>query len=291
MIINSLEEQRHVERRKRKNKLFHGIFFMSTAFGVIALAILLIQILVQGVAWLDWDFLTSFSSRRPQAAGIKVAIVGTVWMMLIVAPLTMLIGVSTAIYLEEYARDNWFKKLVQMNIANLAGVPSIVYGLLGLTVFVRVFGFGNSILAGALTMTLLVLPIIIVASQEAIKSIPMSMRHASFALGANRWQTILKVILPSAMPGILTGSILSMSRAIGETAPLIVIGAVAYIAFMPDSVMSSFTVLPIQIYTWTGLPQAEFKNVAAAGIIVLLGLLLTMNAVAIILRNKYQKKR
>jgi phosphate transport system permease protein len=291
MIINSLEEQRHVERRKRKNKLFHGIFFMSTAFGVIALAILLIQILVQGIAWLDWDFLTSFSSRRPQAAGIKVAIVGTVWMMLIVAPLTMLIGVSTAIYLEEYARDNWFKKLVQMNIANLAGVPSIVYGLLGLTVFVRVFGFGNSILAGALTMTLLVLHIIIVASQEAIKSIPMSMRHASFALGANRWQTILKVILPSAMPGILTGSILSMSRAIGETAPLIVIGAVAYIAFMPDSVMSSFTVLPIQIYTWTGLPQAEFKNVAAAGIIVLLGLLLTMNAVAIILRNKYQKKR
>jgi phosphate transport system permease protein len=163
MISNSLEEQRHVERRKRKNKLFHSIFFMSTAFGVIALAILLIQILVQGVAWLDWEFLTSFSSRRPQAAGIKVAIVGTVWMMLIVAPLTMIIGVSTAIYLEEYAKDNWFKKLVQMNIANLAGVPSIVYGLLGLTVFVRVFGFGNSILAGALTMTLLVLPIIIVA--------------------------------------------------------------------------------------------------------------------------------
>jgi phosphate transport system permease protein len=290
MITNSLQEQRHVERRKRKNKLFHAIFFLSTVFGVIALALLLIQVLLQGVAWLDWDFLTSFSSRRPDAAGIKVAIVGTVWMMLIVAPLAMLIGVSTAIYLEEYAKDNWFKKLIQMNIANLAGVPSIVYGLLGLTVFVRIFGFGNSILSGALTMTLLVLPIIIVASQEAIKSIPMSMRHASFALGANRWQTIVRVLLPSAMPGILTGSILSMSRAIGETAPLIVIGAVAYIAFMPDSVLSSFTVLPIQIYTWTGLPQAEFKNVAAAGIIVLLGLLLTMNAFAIILRNKYQKK-
>lgn len=211
-------------------------------------------------------------------------------MMSIVAPLAMLIGVCTAIYLEEYAKDNWFKKLIQMNIANLAGVPSIVYGLLGLTVFVRVFGFGHSILSGALTMTLLVLPIIIVSSQEAIKSIPMSMRHASFALGANRWQTILRVLLPSAMPGILTGSILSMSRAIGETAPLIVIGAVAYIAFLPESVLSSFTVLPIQIYTWTGLPQEEFKNVAAAGIIVLLGLLLTMNAFAIILRNKYQKK-
>jgi phosphate transport system permease protein len=290
MISNSLQEQRHVERRKRKNKLFHLIFFMSTVFGVIALALLLIQILLQGVAWLDWDFFTNFSSRRPEASGIKVAIIGTVWMMLIVAPLAMLIGVSTAIYLEEYAKDNWFKKLIQMNIANLAGVPSIVYGLLGLTVFVRVFGFGHSILSGALTMTLLVLPIIIVSSQEAIKSIPMSMRHASFALGANRWQTILRVLLPSAMPGILTGSILSMSRAIGETAPLIVIGAVAYIAFVPDSVLSSFTVLPIQIYTWTGLPQEEFKNVAAAGIIVLLGLLLTMNAFAIILRNKYQKK-
>lgn len=290
MISNSLQEQRHVQRRKRKNKLFHLIFFMSTVFGVIALALLLIQILLQGVAWLDWDFFTNFSSRKPEASGIKVAIVGTIWMMSIVAPLAMLIGVCTAIYLEEYAKDNWFKKLIQMNIANLAGVPSIVYGLLGLTVFVRVFGFGHSILSGALTMTLLVLPIIIVSSQEAIKSIPMSMRHASFALGANRWQTILRVLLPSAMPGILTGSILSMSRAIGETAPLIVIGAVAYIAFLPESVLSSFTVLPIQIYTWTGLPQEEFKNVAAAGIIVLLGLLLTMNAFAIILRNKYQKK-
>lgn len=290
MISNSLQEQRHVQRRKRKNKLFHLIFFMSTVFGIIALALLLIQILSQGVAWLDWDFFTNFSSRKPEASGIKVAIVGTIWMMSIVAPLAMLIGVCTAIYLEEYAKDNWFKKLIQMNIANLAGVPSIVYGLLGLTVFVRVFGFGHSILSGALTMTLLVLPIIIVSSQEAIKSIPMSMRHASFALGANRWQTILRVLLPSAMPGILTGSILSMSRAIGETAPLIVIGAVAYIAFLPESVMSSFTVLPIQIYTWTGLPQEEFKNVAAAGIIVLLGLLLTMNAFAIILRNKYQKK-
>lgn len=290
MISNSLQEQRHVQRRKRNNKLFHLIFFLSTVFGVIALALLLIQILVQGYAWLDWEFFTNFSSRRPEASGIKVALVGTVWMMLIVAPLTMLIGVCTAIYLEEYAKDNWFKKLIQMNIINLAGVPSIVYGLLGLTVFVRVFGFGHSILSGALTMTILVLPIIIVASQEAIKSIPMSMRHASFALGANRWQTIIKVLLPSAMPGILTGSILSMSRAIGETAPLIVIGAVAYIAFMPESVLSSFTVLPIQIYTWTGLPQEEFKNVAAAGIIVLLALLLTMNAFAIFLRNKYQKK-
>jgi len=290
MISNSLQEQQHVERRKRKNKIFHVIFFMSTAFGVIALALLLIQILVQGVAWLNWDFFTNFASRKPEASGIKVAIAGTVWMMAIVAPLTMIIGVCTAIYLEEYAKDNWFKKLIQMNIANLAGVPSIVYGLLGLTVFVRVFGFGNSILSGALTMTLLVLPIIIVASQEAIRSIPMAMRHASYALGANRWQTIVRVLLPSAMPGILTGSILSMSRAIGETAPLIVIGAVAYIAFMPDSVMSSFTVLSIQIYTWTGLPQEDFKNVAAAGIIVLLGLLLTMNAFAIILRNKYQKK-
>ncbi|MEX2104132.1 MAG: phosphate ABC transporter permease PstA, partial [Bacilli bacterium] len=198
--------------------------------------------------------------------------------------------VSTAIYLEEYAKDTWFSRLIQVNIANLAGVPSIVFGLLGLTVFVRLFGLGNSILAGALTMTLLVLPIIIVASQEAIRGVPMSLRHASFALGANRWQTILRVVLPSSFPGILTGSILSMSRAIGETAPLIVVGAVAYIAFLPENLLSSFTVMPLQIYTWAGLPQKDFQNVAGAGILVLLIMLMSMNAIAIYLRNKYQIK-
>jgi phosphate transport system permease protein len=204
--------------------------------------------------------------------------------------LTFLIGVGTAIYLEEYAKDSKMSRIIQTNIANLAGVPSIVYGILGLTIFVRMFAFGQSILSGALTMTLLVLPIIIVASQEAIKAVPGSLRNASFALGANRWQTIMRVVLPSSMPGILTGSILSLSRAIGETAPLIVVGAAAFIIRPPTSLMDQFTVLPIQIYTWSSQPKAEFQNISAAAIIVLLIILLGMNALAIILRNKFQKR-
>lgn len=288
--MNAFPEDRNLAKRKRLNSVFHALFWMSTVFGVIALALLLIQVLRQGIGWVDWDFLTNFSSRIPENAGFKAAIFGTLWLMAITAPLTFIIGVATAIYLEEYARDTKISRIIQTNISNLAGVPSIVFGLLGLTIFVRLLGFGNSVLSGGLTMTLLVLPIIIVASQEAIKAVPTSLRHASFAMGANRWQTVVRVVLPSAFPGILTGTILSMSRAIGETAPLIVIGAVGYIAFTPDSWFSQFTVMPIQIYGWASLPQAAFQNVAAAGILVLLVALLGMNAVAIYLRNKYRKK-
>lgn len=284
-------ELRHIAKRKRKNRLFHQLFFMSTCFGIVALALLLIQVLVQGAGWLDWDFLTSYASRIPSRAGILAALVGTFWLMVITAPLTFIIGVATAIYLEEYGKDTRLSRLIQTNISNLAGVPSIVYGLLGLTVFVQLLSMGRSLLAGALTMTLLVLPIIIVSSQEAIKTVPQSLRNASFALGANRWQTIVRVVLPSALPGIMTGSILSLSRAIGETAPLIVVGAVAYVAFLPQSPLDTFTVMPIQIFNWASQPQAEFQNVAAAGIIVLLIMLLSMNAFAIFLRNKYQKKQ
>lgn len=288
--MNAFPEDRSLVKRKRLNKIFHTLFWMSTFFGVVALALLLIQVLRQGIGWLDWDFLQNYSSRIPENSGFKAAIFGTLWLMMITAPLTFIIGVATAIYLEEYARDTKISRIIQTNISNLAGVPSIVFGLLGLTIFVRLLGFGNSILSGGLTMTLLVLPIIIVASQEAIKAVPTSLRHASFALGANRWQTVVRAVLPSAFPGILTGTILSMSRAIGETAPLIVIGAVGYIAFTPESWFSQFTVMPIQIYGWASLPKAEFQNVAAAGILVLLITLLGMNAVAIYLRNKYQKK-
>jgi phosphate transport system permease protein len=283
-------ELKHILKRKRKNQLFHGLFFLSTSIGVLALVLLLGQVLFKGIGWINWDFLTNFSSRIPENAGIKAAFFGTIWLMAITTPLTFIIGVATAIYLEEYAKDTWISRVIQTNIANLAGVPSIVYGLLGLTVFVRVLGLERSILSGALTMTLLILPIIIVASQEAIRAIPMNQRHASFALGATRWQTIVRVVLPSAIPGILTGAILSLSRAIGETAPLIVIGAVSYIAFLPHSIFDGFTAMPIQIYSWSSLPQAEFQNVAAAGIIVLLVMLLSMNSLAIYLRNKYQKK-
>ncbi|WP_166242528.1 phosphate ABC transporter permease PstA [Paenibacillus turpanensis] len=276
--------------RKRKNSLFHGIFFASTIVGVVFLVLLIGQVVMKAIGWLDWQFITSMPSRRPDASGILVGIVGTFYLMLITAPLTFIIGVATALYMEEYAKDTKLSRIIQTNISNLAGVPSIVYGILGLTIFVRILEFGNSILAGALTMTLLVLPIIIVASQEAIKAVPMAQRHASFALGANRWQTIVRVVLPSAFPGIMTGAILSLSRAIGETAPLIVVGAVAYIAFLPESLLDQFTVMPIQIYTWSSLPQEEFQNVAAAGIVLLLVMLLSMNAIAIYLRNKYQKR-
>lgn len=288
--MNQKDDLKRIARRKRKNNLFHLLFFLSTFFGVFVLAVLIVQVIIQGGGWLDWDFITNYSSRIPENAGIKAALVGTIWLMVIVTPLTFIIGVATAIYLEEYARDTKLSRMLQTNISNLAGVPSIVYGLLGLTVFVRLFGLERSILSGALTMTLLVLPIIIVSSQEAIKTIPMNQRLASFALGANRWQTIIRVVLPSALPGILTGSILSLSRAIGETAPLIVIGAVSYIAFLPHSPFDSFTALPIQIYSWASQPQAAFSHVAGAGILVLLIILLLMNSVAIILRNKYQKK-
>ncbi|MFD2613354.1 phosphate ABC transporter permease PstA [Paenibacillus gansuensis] len=284
------KETRRIQQRRTTNKMVHVLFFLCTLIGIIALALLLFDVLRKGAGYLDWQFLTSNSSRFPAKAGIKTALVGTLWLMLIVTPLTFIIGVSTAIYLEEYAKNNWFSRVVQINISNLAGVPSIVYGLLGLTIFVRYFDFGRSILAGGLTMTLLVLPIIIVASQEAIKAVPMNLRHASYALGGNRWTTVVRVVLPSALPGILTGAILSLSRAIGETAPLVMIGAVSYIAFLPNSIFSPFTVLPIQIFSWSNQPKEEFQNVAAAGIILLLILLLTMNALAIFLRNKYQRK-
>lgn len=284
------ENRRRLAARKRKNAVFHALFMLSALIGVAALAMLLYQVLSQGLAWLDWDFLASNASRRPERSGIYTALIGTLWLMAITAPLTFIIGVGTAIYLEEYARDIRIARMIQTNISNLAGVPSIVYGILGLTIFVRVFGFGQSILSGALTMTLLVLPIIIVAAQEAIKAVPAGLRHASFALGANRWQTIVRVVLPSALPGVLTGSILSLSRAIGETAPLIVVGAAAFIIRPPEHLLSQFTVLPIQIFTWSSQPQAEFQNVAAAAIIVLLILLLGMNAAAIVLRNKFQKR-
>jgi len=284
------KEDLRIAARKRKNAVFHGLFLASTLIGVVALVMLLYQVLSQGLGWLNWDFLTNNSSRRPERSGIYTALIGTLWLMAITAPLTFIIGVGSAIYLEEYAKDTKLSRLIQTNISNLAGVPSIVYGILGLTIFVRVFAFGQSILSGALTMTLLVLPVIIVAAQEAIKAVPGSLRHASFALGANRWQTIVRVVLPSAMPGILTGSILSLSRAIGETAPLIVVGAAAFIVRPPEHLLSQFTVLPIQIYTWSSQPQAAFQNISAAAILVLLIILLGMNAAAIVLRNKFQKR-
>nr|WP_100402336.1 phosphate ABC transporter permease PstA [Bacillus sp. FJAT-42315] len=288
--INTDEMVGNIPTRLMKNNLYKGIFFAATVFTSIILVVLLVRIFSQGAAHLSWDFMTNFASRRPEQAGIKAALVGTLWMMAVVVPVSTLLGVGAAIYLEEYAKKNRMTKWIQMNISNLAGVPSVVFGLLGLTIFVRMFFLGNSILAAGFTMSLLILPVIIVASQEAIRAVPNELKEASFGLGATKWQTILRVVLPSALPGILTGSILSFSRAIGETAPLVVIGIPTFVAFLPMSVFDQFTALPMQIYNWTSRPQEEFHLLAAAGIIILLIILILMNSVAVWIRNRYQQR-
>ncbi|RKD75657.1 phosphate transport system permease protein [Sinobaca qinghaiensis] len=285
-----VEDNSNEKKRQLKNKIFKGIFFGAVLFSLLMLLILLVRIFTQGIGFLNWEFMTSFASRNADEAGIQAAIVGTFWMMVVTAPVAFVLGVGTAVYLEEYAPTNKFTALIQMNISNLAGVPSIVFGLLGLTIFVRELSMGRSVLAGGLTMALLILPIIVVASQEAIRSVPSEMREASFGMGATKWQTMFRIIFPAALPGILTGNILALSRAIGETAPLIMIGALTYIAFLPDNVFSQFTVMPIQIFNWTSRPQEEFHFIAAAGIIVLLAMLLLMNSIAVWIRNKFQQR-
>jgi len=277
-------------RRRRTGTIFQAVCLASITFSIVVLVILLADIVADGAKWLSLDFLTRYPSRIPERAGIRSAILGSLWMMGLTAAFSFPIGVGAAIYLEEYAPRNWITRILQTNIANLAGVPSIVYGILGLAIFVRFLGFGRSVLAGAATLALLVLPVIIISSQEAIKAVPTSLREASYGVGATKWQTIRHHVLPVALPGILTGTILSLSRAIGETAPLIMIGALTFIAFPPTSPMDPFTVLPIQIFNWTAKPQAAFHDLAAAAILVLLVVLLAMNAVAIFLRNRYQTR-
>ncbi len=280
----------NADARRIKARLYHGMLIAATLVGIVVLATLLVRIFATGLSGLDWDFVTSYPSRFASRAGILSAVMGTVWVMAFTALFTFPLGVGTAVYLEEYAPKNRLTDIVQTNISNLAGVPSIVYGILGLTVFVRWLALDRSVIAGALTMTLLILPISIIASREAIRSVPTSLRQASFALGATQWQTIWHVVLPRAFPGILTGTILSMSRAIGETAPLIMIGALTFVAFVPASPTDPFTALPIQIFNWASRPQSEFLDIAATGIIVLLIVLILMNGLAIYLRNKFQSR-
>ncbi|MDN6194073.1 MAG: phosphate ABC transporter permease PstA [Alkalibacterium sp.] len=283
-------DEKQIDRRIIKNKLAKGVFFLGTLFGIIVLAALLIRIFTQGIAYLDFGFLSNFASRRPEDAGIRAAILGTIWIMSITIPVSLILGVSTSIYLEEYAPRNKFTRFIELNLANLAGVPSVVFGLLGLTVFVRLLEMGRSILAGGFTMSLLILPVIVVASKEAIRAIPQEQYDAAYAMGATKWQIIRTVVLPAATPGILTGAILSLSRGVGETASLLMIGAMTFIAYTPASVLDGFTVLPIQIFSWASRPQAEFQAVAAAGSIVLLVILIVMNTLAIIIRNNYSKR-
>ena len=277
---------------RTKGLVFKGLLLFSLLIGFITLLALLIDVANDGLSKLSWDFITSFPSSLPGRAGIQSPLVGTIYLMLLVTLFAVPIGVGAALYLEEYAdRERWWNRAIEINIQNLAAVPSIVYGILGLAFLVRgPIGLGRALLAGALTLTLLVLPIVIIASREAIRAVPPSIREGSLALGATQWQTIWRQVLPAAIPGIATGSILALSRAIGETAPLILIGAIVFVPFNPSSLTDQFTALPVQIFNWTTRPQEEFKLLAAAAIIVLLALLLTMNAFAIWLRNKYQRR-
>jgi len=275
-----------------KGRLFQGAMLFSLGIGILALVTLLVQVFAKGSSRLNQDLLFHFPSGNPEIAGAQSAIWGTIWVISIVAFVTVPVGVGAAIYLEEYAdRERWWNRLIELNIQNLAAVPSIVYGILGLAFLVRGFAnLGQTVLAGGLTLSLLVLPVVIISSREAIRAVPDSIRQGSLALGATQWQTIRRQVLPGAIPGVATGTILALSRAIGEAAPLVLLGALTFITFNPEGLDSAFTVLPIQIFNWISRPQEEFKVLAAAAIVVLLVILVAMNAAAIYLRNRYQRK-
>jgi phosphate transport system permease protein len=262
-----------------------------TWMALVILAVLLAHVAYEGLAWLKPHFLANFPSRFPHKAGIKSALYGTGWLIVLTALVSVPVGVAAAIFLEEYPKQGRLSRFIEVNIANLAGVPSIVYGILGLAMFVRWLHLGRGVLAGALTMGLVILPVIIIAAREAIRAVPWSIREGAFALGATRWQVIRAHVLPAALPAICTGVILALSRAIGETAPLVMIGALTYVAFVPKTPMDEFTALPIQIFNWASRPQKEFHALAAAGIIVLLAVLLLMNGAAIYIRNRTEQRQ
>ena len=278
------------KKRNRVDNIVNYLLFFSVIIAFFTLISLIFDIFNDGWDWFDWQFFNSFPSRKPEIAGIKAAFYGTVWVMSITALLSIPIGISTALYLEMFADDSRFNRFIKINISNLAGVPSIIYGIIGMAVFVEFFQMGRVILAGALTMTLLILPIIIIASQEAIKQVPGYYMDAALALGATKWQAVVKVILPQSIPGIVSGFILAMSRAIGESAPMIAISALVYITFLPEGPLDRFTVMPIQIYNWISQPQDGFRGLAAAGIILLLIMLLSLNSLAIFLRDYFQRR-
>jgi phosphate transport system permease protein len=278
------------QKSRLKDKLFQGLGITATISCLLILAIFLAFILYQGLDRLSWEFMISLPSRFAERAGIYTAWIGTLWILGLTTIISFPLGVGAGIYLEEYSAKNRWSTFLEINISNLAGVPSIIYGLLGLEVFVRLAKMGSSILAGALTLSLLILPIIIVSTREALRAVPKTIKEASFALGATKWQTIWKQILPASFGGILTGVILALSRAVGETAPLIVVGALAYVPFAPTGPLDEFTVLPIQIFNWVSRPQHEFVINAAAAIIVLLLITFALNGIAVYLRNRWQSR-
>ncbi len=320
----------NLQRRLAIGRIFYFMLLICLMVGIFMLSVLIIDLVIEGGSWLRPELFTNYHSRKPEQAGMKSAIVGSLLNITLTGLFSFPLGVGAAIYLEEYAPKNWLTDFINININNLAGVPSIVYGMLGLVVFGRMFGifkpdswlvklfnlpvgegvsgglnfnlfgiswleirlpFGGSILAGALTMTLLILPVVIISSREAIRAVPPTIREAAYGLGATKWQMVSQQVLPIAMPGILTGIILALSRAIGETAPLIIMGAFTYVPFLPKSVWDQFTVMPIQVYNWITMPQTEYRvHLAAAGIIVLLTVLLSFNAIAVFLRKKLEIK-
>ena len=277
-----------VVRRRWPERLFVLLCASATLIPLLVLAALVSDIAIDGAPRIDGDFLTSYPSRRAAIAGVLPALVGSLYLITLTTLLALPLGIGAAIHLEEYARRGRISDVIEINIANLAGVPSIIYGLLGLGIFVRTLGMGRSLIAGAFTMALLILPMLIIVTREALRTVPGSLREASYALGATRWQTMVGVVLPLALPGIMTGAILSIARAIGETAPLLVVGALAYVTFLPTGLTSEFTVLPIQTFNWMSRPQHAFAVNAAAAILVLLAVMLTLNAIAIVLRHRSQ---
>lgn len=281
---------RRSTKTRRIDQGFRYLSMALTGFALVILLVLLVNIFSNGFARLNWSFFTSLPSRHAHKSGIMTALAGMTSLLFFTIIVSLPIGILAGIYLQEYGKRNRFARLVEINIANLAGVPSVIYGILGLTVFVRMLHLGNSLIAGAFTLSLLILPIIIVSTREAIKAVPDSLREASYGMGATKWQTTRRVVIPSALGGILTGLILAISRAVGETAPLLVIGAMVYVPFIPEGPSDQFTTLPIQVFNWTSRPQAAFIENAAAGIVVLLLITFLLNGIAIYLRNRWYKK-
>ena len=276
--------------RKHADVIFEFVSLGALLVALAALAALVFDLVSDGGSRLSWQFLTNIASRNAENAGVYHALMGSIWVIALTGTLALPAGVAAAIYLEEYSSRSRTARFIELNISNLAAVPSIIYGLLGLGLFVRLMAMGQSVMAGAATLALLALPVVIMSTREALRTVPNTIREGSYALGATKWQTIWNQVLPMALPGVLTGLILALSRAIGETAPLITIGALTYIPFAPDGIWSKFTVLPIQVFNWVSRPQPEFKANAAAGILVLMVLLLSMNAIAIVVRDRQQRR-
>ncbi len=280
----------NIRKNRLKDQAFKIWGIACTLLGLVLLAVFIGNIFIDGVMRIDWEFVMNLPSRKAEKSGIYTALMGSIWVLLLTTLIALPVGIAAAIYLEEYSKKNKLSTILEVNISNLAGVPSIIYGLLGLEVFVRIMEMGASVLAGSFTLALLILPIVIVSTREALKAVPKSIRDASFAMGASKWQTVYHQLLPASFGGILTGVILALSRAVGETAPLIVIGALAYVPFAPSSPMDEFSVLPIQIFNWITRPQHGFVENAAAAIIILLLITFVMNGIAVYFRNRWQKK-